>query len=408
MRTVYTFSAQMSTPPENSGSSKALLQRFIDAYKDLPELWDSQNPNYVRKDKRNAGYEKLLDILRLMKNDATVDDVKRKLNTLRSNFRRELKKVHDSKRSGVTTEEVYEPSSWVFYELLFLKDLEKPTKNRGSVEAAPEGGDEESCSTRPLEILTSPQPLKKIRVLRTSEHASDPPATKRPESSGNSYENFGRYVAARLEDIERKSPETCSVVRKLINDAIFEGEMGTLRSISRIVTPSDGHFIMQIPAPLQCPVVAPDKVQCPVTAPEIVQRPVTAPEIVQRPVTAPDLVQRLVTAPEIVQRPVTAPEIVQRPVTAPDSVQLPVTVLEKVQHPVTVLEKVQLPVTAPEKVQRRVTAPEKVQCLITAPEKVQRLVTAPEKAQRPVTAPEKVQRSVTAPGKAQSPAVILE
>lgn len=68
-----------------------------------------------------------------MKCDATVDDVKKKINTLRSNFRKELKKINDSKRSGAVTEDTYQTSSWLFEELTFLTDLEKPVESISSI-----------------------------------------------------------------------------------------------------------------------------------------------------------------------------------------------------------------------------------------------------------------------------------
>ena len=59
--------------------------------------------------------------------------LKKKINTLRSNFRKELKKINDSKRSGAGADDVYEPSSWVFEELTFLTNLEKPVESYSSI-----------------------------------------------------------------------------------------------------------------------------------------------------------------------------------------------------------------------------------------------------------------------------------
>jgi hypothetical protein len=45
----------------------------------------------------------IIVVYKLIKPEATIDDVKKKKNnTIRSNFRKELKKVHDSKRNGST------------------------------------------------------------------------------------------------------------------------------------------------------------------------------------------------------------------------------------------------------------------------------------------------------------------
>ena len=61
-----------------------------------------------------------------MKSDATIDDVKKKINILRSNYRKELKKILTSKRSGASSDDVYKPKSWVFHLLHFINKTEQP------------------------------------------------------------------------------------------------------------------------------------------------------------------------------------------------------------------------------------------------------------------------------------------
>ncbi|CAI6377104.1 unnamed protein product [Macrosiphum euphorbiae] len=112
---------------------RQILRDFIAQYKQLPELWDVRSKEYTRRDKKNAAYEQLLTIYKGLKCDASIDDVKKKINTLRSNFRKELKKINDSKRSGAGADNVYEPSSWVFEELTFLTNLEKPVESYSSI-----------------------------------------------------------------------------------------------------------------------------------------------------------------------------------------------------------------------------------------------------------------------------------
>jgi len=112
---------------------RSILRDFILEYKQLPELWDVRCKEYSNRDKKNSAYKKLLVYYKHLKNDSTIEDVKKKINTLRSNFRKELKKINDSKRSGAGTDDVYQPSSWLFEELSFLTDLEKPTKSVCSI-----------------------------------------------------------------------------------------------------------------------------------------------------------------------------------------------------------------------------------------------------------------------------------
>ena len=81
-----------------------------------------------------------------MKSDATVEDVKKKINTLRSNFRKELKKIHESKKSESGTEDIYESATWLFQELLFLKDVEKPVSSFSTIK------ENESCAVSQEEV----------------------------------------------------------------------------------------------------------------------------------------------------------------------------------------------------------------------------------------------------------------
>jgi len=54
-------------------------------YEQLPELWNSATPSYSNKYKRNEALAKLLLIYKKIKPDAQVVDVRKKINTLRSN-----------------------------------------------------------------------------------------------------------------------------------------------------------------------------------------------------------------------------------------------------------------------------------------------------------------------------------
>lgn len=103
-----------------------VLQSFIATYEELPLLWNPTDPNYKNKMKRNAALGKLLSIYEKCKPGATICDVRRKINTLRCNYRKELKKIEDSKRSGAGADDIYSPSSWVFYALKFINNFEQP------------------------------------------------------------------------------------------------------------------------------------------------------------------------------------------------------------------------------------------------------------------------------------------
>ena len=64
-----------------------------------------------------------------------MDDLKKKFNALRTNFRKELKKVDISKKSGAGTEEIYEPTLWYFDDMRFLIDQETHAESLNTMDS---------------------------------------------------------------------------------------------------------------------------------------------------------------------------------------------------------------------------------------------------------------------------------
>ncbi|XP_044749099.1 uncharacterized protein LOC123309872 [Coccinella septempunctata] len=100
--------------------SREFLTEFIEMYKSFPCLWRIKSKEYMDRSKKKHAYNVLLTKLQEFEKSATRDTVKSKINTLRGGFRREYKKILESKRSG----EVYVPSLWYYDLLLFVKDQE--------------------------------------------------------------------------------------------------------------------------------------------------------------------------------------------------------------------------------------------------------------------------------------------
>lgn len=108
-------------------SSSYLLEaekEFVQTYESFPILWDKTNLNYKIKYKRDECLEKLLVIYKKLRPHATISDVRKKINSLKSNYRREWKKVILSRYSGDGEE--YVPKSWLYECLHFLNKLEQP------------------------------------------------------------------------------------------------------------------------------------------------------------------------------------------------------------------------------------------------------------------------------------------
>lgn len=119
--------------------SRAFIADFIEAYKSYPCLWKIKSAEYKDRSKKNAAYTVLIKKIQEMQPDATKQTVKAKINNLRGGFRREMKKVEDSKRSGA---ELYEPTLWYFDLLVFTKDQELPLESVRNVVKKWESGSE--------------------------------------------------------------------------------------------------------------------------------------------------------------------------------------------------------------------------------------------------------------------------
>lgn len=83
----------METGRDNTAQPLAYEKQFILTFESLPLLWDKRDKHYVNKYKRNEALEKLLEIFKNVKPGATVQYVKNKINTLRSNYRQDLKRL---------------------------------------------------------------------------------------------------------------------------------------------------------------------------------------------------------------------------------------------------------------------------------------------------------------------------
>ncbi|KAL5246352.1 hypothetical protein ACI65C_013760, partial [Semiaphis heraclei] len=78
--------------------------------------------------KREA-YDELIKFCKKSIPEANKDFVIKKIQSFRGSFRKELKKVVDSKRSGASFDDVYVPTLWYYDHLVFTIDQELPTES---------------------------------------------------------------------------------------------------------------------------------------------------------------------------------------------------------------------------------------------------------------------------------------
>uniref|UniRef100_A0A1A9WRV3 MADF domain-containing protein n=1 Tax=Glossina brevipalpis TaxID=37001 RepID=A0A1A9WRV3_9MUSC len=105
-------------------ANKKFWTEFINLYENLPCLWNNKHEDYSNRDKRIESWDKMVEKLKDVEPDANHDAVKRKINTFRSNFNREVRKIRQSR---CNTMEEYNPTLWYFEQLSFLLKQDKYT-----------------------------------------------------------------------------------------------------------------------------------------------------------------------------------------------------------------------------------------------------------------------------------------
>ena len=70
------------------------------------------------------------------------------MDRIRASFRRELRRVRESKSSGASGDDVYKPTLWCFDLLLFTADQENPRKSKSNLDEEAEDVDGDSQETR--------------------------------------------------------------------------------------------------------------------------------------------------------------------------------------------------------------------------------------------------------------------
>jgi hypothetical protein len=118
--------------------NKTFWLEFIALYQTFPELWKVKSEVYKNRIKKDAAYKKLVKKMKEIDPQANRDLVRAKINSLRTSYRRELKKVKSSQKSGAGADDIYEPSLWYYYEIDFLRDQETQLQGTSTLDSIDE------------------------------------------------------------------------------------------------------------------------------------------------------------------------------------------------------------------------------------------------------------------------------
>ncbi|KAE9543690.1 hypothetical protein AGLY_002086 [Aphis glycines] len=234
----------------NKINNEDFWREFIHLYRSLPATWKIKSDMYKDRVLKQECYIKLTEKLKEIDPSADINTTKKKLNTLRSNYRRELKKVIASKKSGAGTDDIYLPSVWYFEELEFLRDHEIQISGTSTME-------EDSEETF-LNTTTATQQSQDITLENTQEDifvknhfetplsTQDQPPAKKKKKENSEEKRKNELLELACERLQRTSSDAEILAKswaielqkldteqqlfaqKAISDILFEGCLKTL------------------------------------------------------------------------------------------------------------------------------------------------------------------------------------
>ncbi|XP_037917861.1 uncharacterized protein LOC119655801 [Hermetia illucens] len=101
---------------------RELLIEFIELYRSFTCLWLVKSKEYSDRNKKDLAYIELVKKFKEFDPSADRNTVVKKINALRTVYKKELSKVKSSEKSGAGADDIYKPSLWYFDLLHFLND----------------------------------------------------------------------------------------------------------------------------------------------------------------------------------------------------------------------------------------------------------------------------------------------
>lgn len=113
---------------------KRFILELIELYSSLPALWKVKSKEYNDRAIKNAQYEILLAKYKEKYPDADKSELKKKLNNIRTNYRRELRRITLLENTGVVISEENESNLYYFDALSFLRENVTPASYRSTID----------------------------------------------------------------------------------------------------------------------------------------------------------------------------------------------------------------------------------------------------------------------------------
>ncbi|XP_017492029.1 PREDICTED: uncharacterized protein LOC108380168 [Rhagoletis zephyria] len=199
----------------DKSEERAFIISCLKVYKALPALWNPRSPGYRNKVTKNTSYEFLVNKFRERYPDISRKGVTKKINALRTNFRKELKSMVLECRKN--------SKLWYFDEIKFLIGDVATKEQKFELEYH----DEQPINIEVLEEDDSSAPTEEYTHIERTEYKALPKT-----SNISNPKPLGEYELKLAEtwamELQKMTPEQQIYAKKAINDIIYEGQLGNL------------------------------------------------------------------------------------------------------------------------------------------------------------------------------------
>ncbi|VVC98663.1 unnamed protein product [Leptidea sinapis] len=218
-------------------SERKFTAILITLYRKSPVLWNTNSKYYLNKKARRNAVQRIINVLRRYKPNFDEEMYKKKINTLRTNYNKETRKLERMKQSGVDVE----PSLWYYDKFSFIKELDTECEETDQYTDFPEETYIDCSSPEPtppkipkikeetnlIKPDSSPQSYSQEEEEEDNNYDSIPYEydTVMPLEQMDSYTHWGLSCAADLKNMDKVQQ---IYAKRMIAEIIMEGQLGKL------------------------------------------------------------------------------------------------------------------------------------------------------------------------------------
>ncbi|KAF5298952.1 hypothetical protein FQR65_LT09501 [Abscondita terminalis] len=113
--------------------AKEQVTILIDEHQKYPSLYAVKSKEYKNKHSRTQALESIEKVIRAVRKDVTVNEIKNKFHGLKTTFLNECRKHEQSLKSGAGDDDIYYPTIWYYERMFFIRDHNIPRPGKDNI-----------------------------------------------------------------------------------------------------------------------------------------------------------------------------------------------------------------------------------------------------------------------------------